>query len=253
MPVLTQPAGERVIRRAYPAAGGLELREAQDGSGELTVIGHAAVFDRTSLPLYDFFYGEFRERIAPGAFRNVLDRDPDVHLVLGHNMAAAPLARTRSRTLELREDPRGLRAYARIDGSRPDVLSVASAMRRGDMDQMSFAFSVERDEWLVEEGPDGEAVTRTILEIRDLYDVSLVPQGAYPQTDASIRALVQGAIDSGRLALGAGADHRAGQADPAGAETMSAISTGDERVGDLARQRARQSRKRRLALIQMKR
>jgi HK97 family phage prohead protease len=183
----------------------IEFREPdQTGDGQFTFIGHAAVFELLSLPLYDWWFGEFREKIAPGAFTNVLARDPDVHLVYVHDMASA-MARTRSKTLELSQDPRGLRAYARLDPTDPDVQRVAPKMRRGDVDQMSFAFTVARDEWLIEnEGTPDEVVTRTIHEVGELYDVSIVPQGAFPQTDGSLRnrearRLIRSAVRRGAL------------------------------------------------------
>lgn len=212
--------------RSYQLTG-LEWRDAgeETGGNYHTLSGHAAVFELLSLPLYDWWFGEFREKIAEGAFTNVLSRDPDVHLVYVHEMASA-MARTRSKTLNLRQDEIGLNVHAKLEPDDLDVQRVAPKMRRGDVDQMSFAFSVAADEWEIKSEGDVEVVTRTIIEIGELYDVSIVPQGAYPQTDVGlrgreVRGLVEAMKRNGRLPEGAGAtgERRAGVS-PAGADPI---------------------------------
>lgn len=226
-------------RRTYQLTG-LEFRDSGDtGDGSMTLAGHAAVFDKLSLPLYDFMFGEFQERISPGAFTDVLGGDPDVHLVYQHDLASA-MARTRSKTLELREDPAGLRVWARLDPSDVDVQRIAPKMRRGDVDQMSFAFTVADDEWVIENpGSADERVVRTIRRVAELFDVSVVPQGAYPQTDANLRALVQSAIDSGRLPTPD--NQRRHGPGPLGAETVAPAAVTADLAGGLriARLKAR--------------
>lgn len=154
-----------------------ELR-AESDDGHPSIVGHAAVFDRLSEDL-----GGFREKIKRGAFRKALDESHDVRLLVNHE--GVPLARTKSNTLELREDPRGLRTYAELDRGNPKVQEAMSALDRRDMDEMSFGFSVAKggDSFTEKDG----IVTRTIHEIDRLYDVSLVTFPAYPQTDAGLR------------------------------------------------------------------
>lgn len=138
--------------------------------------GHAAVFDSASEDL-----GGFTEYVARGAFKRALDRHPDVRALFNHDPNYV-LGRTKSKTLDLREDPRGLHYYV----VAPDVQyarDLRTLMLRGDIDQSSFAFTVERDKWVEQDGK----VTRTIHEIRDLYDVSVVTVPAYPEADASAR------------------------------------------------------------------
>lgn len=203
-PALERPhAPDQVVEQRLAALVGLEFRDdpGATGTGSMTLAGHGAVFEKLSLPLYDWQYGEFQERISRGAFENVLNRNPDVHLVVGHDMTRV-LARTQSKTLELREDPAGLRVFARIDPEISFANDLRIQMQRGDVDQMSFAFTVARDEWLIEnpDTPD-ERVIRTINEIGELYDVSVVAQGAYPQTDANLRSLLETAAGRGHLAV----------------------------------------------------
>jgi hypothetical protein len=54
-------------------------------------------------------------------------------------------------------------------------------MERGDMDQMSFAFRVLRDEW------NSDYSERKIYELK-LFDVSMVTYPANPATVAKVRS-----------------------------------------------------------------
>lgn len=163
------------------------LRAATEPSGngsDLTFTGHAALFNSWSEELQTFA-GSFREKIAPGAFDGALKRQDDVRLLINHD--GLPLARTRSKTLELSTDEEGLRVWARLDPSDPDVQRVVPKMRRGDLDQMSFAFTIEEDEWV--EDKKAGTVERTITRVGELFDVSVVTYPAYPETDAALREL----------------------------------------------------------------
>lgn len=175
-----------------------EWRASGAGGGQMTVRGHASVFDRLSLDL-----GGFRERIARGAFDAVLDTNPDVHLVWDHSTTHV-LARTKNKTLELRVDPVGLHYWAKT-APTSYAADLRVLMERGDIDQASFSFTVAKDEWEVD---DAENVTRTILEIGELFDVTITAQGAYPQTDAKVvahmRSLLQQEISEGHLPATAG-------------------------------------------------
>jgi HK97 family phage prohead protease len=158
-----------------------EIRQEGDS---LKFVGHAAVFDRLSEDL-----GGFRERIQRGAFRKVLDSNPDVRfLALDHS--GLPLARTAAGTMELSEDPRGLRVYADlapIQASR----DLKVLIQRGDLSQMSFGFTIGangRDVWSDEDGQ----VTRTIVSFGAIYDVSPVAFPAYQSTDVSMRSAACG-------------------------------------------------------------
>ena len=171
----------------------LEVRESAMGTEYLTVTGYAAVFDQMSHDL-----GGFREIIEPGAFADVLGASPDVHLVIGHNMDL-PLARTRNGTLELGEDIRGLKMWARIDSRLSYAKDLAVQLKSWLVDQMSFAFTIPEggDTWTVD---DAGSVTRTVNKIDGLYGVSVVAAGAYPQTDVqAVRALLRAAADKGLI------------------------------------------------------
>ncbi len=165
---------------------------------ETTLRGHAAVFNSLSEDL-----GGFRELIEPGFFRAALRRKPDVRLLVNHG--GLPLARTASGTLELREDAHGLHVFARLDKNDPDVISLRGKMQRGDVDQMSFAFTLreEGDDWAV---ADDETVVRTLRSdgADDLFDVSVVTYPAYRHTSVSMRSVLQDAISRGRVPITVG-------------------------------------------------
>jgi HK97 family phage prohead protease len=160
----------------------VELRVGADGKIEFN--GYATVYDQS----YDVGGGAERggwsETIASGAATRTLNAKPDVRLLVNHD--GLPLARTRSGTLQLSEDKRGLLVHApSLDPMNPLVQQVRSAMDRGDVDEMSFAFRATRQEW------NDDYTERTIREF-DLSiagsDVSIVTYPANPATVAQLRS-----------------------------------------------------------------
>ena len=153
----------------------IEVRAEDDGA--VRVEGYAAVFgEETDIG------GFFRERIERGAFSDAIKND-DVVFVFNHDEATI-MARTRSGTLSLTEDDRGLRMSAELDLSDPDVQRVHVKMKRGDLDKMSFAFWAEKQEWDESQDPP----LRTIKQAR-LHDVSVVTTPAYDGTEIGLRSL----------------------------------------------------------------
>lgn len=151
-----------------------EDMKAEQPDGPPIFRGHAAVFDRESEDL-----GGFREVIARGAFRKALDANQDTVALFNHDPNYV-LGRTTNNTLELREDPRGLHAYFQAPDTQY-ARDLREVVKRGDVSQMSFAFTVAKDDW--QEREDG-SIMRRVLEVDRLYDVSLVTTPAYTQTDA---------------------------------------------------------------------
>lgn len=179
---------ERELRVRVGVVSPIEIR-ADDGESSTlrSVVGHAAVFDRLSEEL-GIPGMSFRERIRRGAFRRALDEGQDTVLLIEHD-SRWPLARTRSGTLELSEDPRGLRSFARIDTRQTYAADLVVAMERRDVDQMSFGFVAGTDEWLERRNDDGTVeIIRDVVEVERLFDVSVVTFPAYPQTDVALRA-----------------------------------------------------------------
>jgi uncharacterized protein len=143
--------------------------EAIDTRGR-TLHGYAAVYGVESEDL-----GGFRERISPGAFRNVLDAD--VRALLNHDPSQV-LGRTRSGTLRLFDEPRGLRFEVDLPDS-PLGENVREAVRRKDIDGASFRFRVDQETW------DGDL--RTIESVKELKDVTVATFGAYPAASVELR------------------------------------------------------------------
>lgn len=209
-PTPTQTRSAAVEReRRFIALRDVELRDATaTGDGSWTISGYAAVYD-TWTTIYEGRGWRLDEQIQKGAFTRVLSEAPDVHLVINHDMSRA-IARTGVTGmggLELTEDAIGLRYFARVDPSDPDVISLGSKLRNGVVDQASFAFCVEVDELVTRTEGDMEIDQRTIIEVDELYDVSVCAQGAYPTTTASLRARAeQHASDSDRTRSGGSHD-----------------------------------------------
>lgn len=180
---LTVPDGRDPAVRAHRAAQLDEVRVTGDADSP-QFDGHAAVFESLSEDL-----GGFRERIQRGAFRKVLDSNPDVRF-LNLDHGGLPLARTASGTMQLSEDPRGLRVTADLAPIQASH-DLKVLVDRGDLSQMSFGFAMGeggQDIWTEEDGQ----VVRTIVSFGQLFDVSPVSFPAYSQTDAQMRSLVCG-------------------------------------------------------------
>lgn len=144
--------------------------------------GYAAVFNSESKDL-----GGFTEMISPTAFEGVIERS-DVFAVLDHDRNKV-LARSKmgKGSLELNIDSKGLQ----FRFESPDTTlgnDVLSMVKRGDLTDASFCFTVEDENWQKRE--DGSYL-RTINKIGDLFDVSVCYNGAYPEsyTEVALRSL----------------------------------------------------------------
>lgn len=169
--------------------GQVELRAAEGESETPKVRGYAAVFNRESENLGSAEY-QFREVIEPGAFSDVLK--DDVRALLNHDPNYI-LARSKNGegTLRIGEDERGL--WYEFDA--PDTQAgrdLMESLRRGDIDQSSFGFTVAKDGQKWEETREGDGPTfikRTITKIARLFDVSPVTYPAYPDATVALRSL----------------------------------------------------------------
>jgi HK97 family phage prohead protease len=152
---------------------GLEWRDLETDAPMLE--GYASTFSQP----YDM--GWYTETVMPGAFTKTLSENPDVRLLINHE--GLPLGRTRSGTLTLTEDAVGLKVSCALDISDPDVLRLLPKMKRGDLDEMSFAFRTIREVW-------DEAYSKRLLTELSLAggDVSIVTYPANPNASVSVRA-----------------------------------------------------------------
>ena len=165
----------KIQYRAYP----VELRVDQDGDDPPKLEGYAAVFDSPSEDM------GFTEIIRPGAFKKTL-KEGDVRALWNHNPDYV-LGRTKSGTLTLAEDDKGLSMQA-IPPATTWAKDLLTTIERGDVDQMSFGFRTVRDKW------DHDNNKRELIEL-ELFDVSPVTFPAYTQTSVQVRALQEAGID----------------------------------------------------------
>jgi HK97 family phage prohead protease len=168
-----------LIRRSYPITD-FEFRD--DGPTGFTFEGVASVVDHP-YPVRDQF-GEYMETIRAGAYNKTLrDMSQRVSLYVNHRHSDVPLATRGAGTLTATADPH-LRVKANLDPARPDVQIVASAVRRGEMGEMSIGFTAvkSRDKW----NADWTEVVRGEVALRE---ISIVEAGANTGgTVASLRA-----------------------------------------------------------------
>lgn len=152
-----------------------------DTTGDKPAIrGYAALFNTLSEDL-----GGFREQLSTGAFADALGHS-DVRALINHDPNLV-LGRNKAGTLAMREDAAGL--YVEI--TPPDTQAardLVTSMQRGDVNQMSFAFTVAKEDQAWTRDGTGPWL-RTIKKVSRLYDVSVVTYPAYPQTSAAARAL----------------------------------------------------------------
>lgn len=126
--------------------------------------------------------GWYIERIERGAFDGRLN--DDVRFLVNHDPNLI-LARTKSGTGELFLDDDGNLNYRYETPNRTYARDIADAIRSGDIDQSSYAFTIEDEVW--ETRSDGKEV-RTIKKYKRLFDVSPVTYPADPDTSVAKRS-----------------------------------------------------------------
>jgi HK97 family phage prohead protease len=147
--------------------------------------GYAAVFGQ------EIRVAVFTEVIRPGAFTDALS-GRDILCLIDHDPARL-LARTKSGTLRLEEDAKGLRFELDVPdtGEGRDVLTLAE---RGDLGGMSFGFTVPKggESW---NGQKRELRAVTLHEISVIHSwpayegTSVEPRARTPRLAAVLRYL----------------------------------------------------------------
>lgn len=141
------------------------------------VSGYAAVFNQVSEKLR-----WFKEKIAPGAFRESLASGENIFAFWNHN-SDLPLAATRAKTLSLEEDDSGL-AFNMMLGETHHEEFAYRKIDDGTVRSMSFGFETLDDDWNIQGGEE----VRTLLRVR-LFEISPVMFPAYTQTSVEARAI----------------------------------------------------------------
>lgn len=135
--------------------------------------GYAIVWNTPSKDL-----GGFKEVVSPDALKGV---DLSNVLMLNDHDYTQVLASVKAGTLKLTPDDKGLH----FDATLPDTTTandVFANVKAGNLDSCSFSFDVDdgSDKW---EKDDQGNITRTINQIKDLFDVSVVAVPAYDSTN----------------------------------------------------------------------
>lgn len=184
----TLPAKEDPVIRSFVTG---DLRAAED---ENVIEGHPAVYDQKTL-----IGGYFYEVIERGAFDGC--NFDDVLFCVNHDLRKIPLARSRrnngNSTMQLSIDDKGLYMKATLDTEgNSEARNLHSAVKRGDIDGMSFIFYIQEERWV---DLDKDIPTRHILKVKSVREVSAVNFPAYAGTD--INARDQAVLDNAAMAL----------------------------------------------------
>lgn len=135
--------------------------------------GHAAVFDSPAV-----IGGQFKEIIRRGAFAAALESNPDILGLVDHDPAKV-LARTKSGTLRLSEDSRGL-AFSLDVPATSLGCDLLEMVERGDVGGASFAFTPVDEQWTGD--------TRELRAV-NLFEISVISGWpAYSTTDVQARS-----------------------------------------------------------------
>ena len=171
-----------------------EVRAENDEEHGNTLTGRPIVYDaRTNLGWYD-------EIIEAGALDEADLKD--VRFLINHNTDMIPLARSRNNndnsTMQMTVDETGMNIRVDLDvENNAEAKSLYSAVERGDLDGMSFMFTVDGDKW---DDIESEHPTRTITKLGKVFEVSAVTFPAYEQTSISARGL-DGALENAKSSL----------------------------------------------------
>ena len=159
-------------RKAVVADAEFQTREAEQNR---YIEGYFSVFG-SKYWLWDDAY----ETVEPGAFD--LDADRDVRALADHNTAMV-LGRTTAGTLDLKVDDRGLWGSILINEADQDAVNLYERVKRGDITQCSFGFSI------LDQDIEQAAGMPSVFHIRKvkLYEVSVVAFPAYEDTAVTAR------------------------------------------------------------------
>lgn len=140
---------------------------------DFALVGVAASYDTPSNPIPGGPAGNFVETIQRGAFTRSLRNKVDVKALVNHDPNQV-LGRVKNGTLQLTDTDAGLAFRVQLDPKNQGHQNLYASVRRGDIDECSFAFTVPQggDKW------SRDYQQRTLVDV-DLWDVSAVTVPAY--------------------------------------------------------------------------
>lgn len=141
----------------------------------LVLEGYFILFDNTT-ELYPKVY----EKISRDALGDI--KQKDIKALFNHDTSVV-LGRTKNKTLDISVDDVGLYATIKINKEDSEALNVYQKVKRGDIDQCSFGFVIEKQH---HERVDGKDVF--VVDKLDLKEISVVTFPAYEDTSVKARA-----------------------------------------------------------------
>ena len=177
---------EKTERRTYAA----ELRVEAGGYGKKTptIKGYAAKFNTLSSPMPIIEDGQqigtFREQLMPGCFRTAIATS-DIRMLINHDPNLI-LGRSKSGTLRMAEDEIGLS----FDNDPPETSfskDIQTSMKRGDVDQCSFGFSVAEGGDEYRKDPEVlNGYIRSIHSVQKMFDLTIATFPQYDDTNCVV-------------------------------------------------------------------
>ncbi len=177
------------------------LRAVQKRDGEensYKVEGYCTTYNE-QYELYSFDGVTVIESVAPEAFKNCDMSD----VIMQYDHEGHVYARLSNNTLALEDDTHGLKVSALLGGTTIGR-QLWEEIDGGYTSKMSFGFTIDKKERVIEEHDDGTAtVYETITAVKKLYDVSAVSLPANPGTEieATRSAYAAGVADEVRREL----------------------------------------------------
>lgn len=162
---------DRTIRQIRAATSEFVTREDNE---DLRIEGYFAVFN-SNYEIWD----DYSESIAPGAFTDTLAGD--IRALIDHDTRLV-LGRTTNRTLELRQDERGLWGSILINPNDQEAMNLYARVKRGDVSQCSIGFNIEAETYEENKGKVHWTITRV-----KLFEVSCCTFPAYEETNITAR------------------------------------------------------------------
>lgn len=167
----------------------MEVRALEDqGEDSYIVEGYATTFNEP-YTLYSEPGYRFQEVVDPKAF----DETDMADVIMQYDHEGRVFARKSNGTLQLSVDDHGLKVRADLGGTEIGR-QLYEEIRGGYTNKMSFGFTVQKDSMEQEQREDVLVVTRRLLSIKKLYDVSAVSLPANDATAIYARNYGEGVI-----------------------------------------------------------
>ena len=181
---------EKILRSAIIT----DLRTS-DENNEHIIEGYAVLYEQTTK-----IGNYFQETIARGAIKD--EALSDVLFFVNHDASKISLARSRrnnaNSSLQLKLDDKGLYFRTKLDiENNAEAATLYSAVKRGDIDGMSFWMRVNKDEW---SDLDTDTPRRRITEISKIFEISAVNWPAYEDTEIHARGNTD-TLENDKMAL----------------------------------------------------